>query len=260
MKNLIKNQKEIELMRRGGQLLGQITKELIEMVHPGLDTAQLEDRALRRITEAGGEPAFLGFREGGEKPFPTALCLSLNDEVVHAPALPARILKNGDLLKIDVGMKWPSQKGLYTDMAVTVFVGQPSPLAFKLSQATEKALSLAIKEVHAGVWLSEICQKIEAFIRASGFSPVLDLTGHGIGHRLHEKPYIPNYWHKDFPDFKLETGMTLCFEPMVCAGSGETKVKEDSWTICTADGSLAAHFEHTVLVREKDAEILTLMI
>lgn len=242
-------------MRRGGKKLARILKRLAREVEPGVTTAHLERLACELIARAGGQPAFKGYKsEHDSKPYPTALCLSINSEVVHAPALPTRTLKEGDIVGIDVGMKY---EGLFTDTAVTVGVGGISREAKRLMDITKKALKLAIKKVAPGATLNDVGGAVEEFVLANGFSVVRDLVGHGVGHAVHEEPQIPNFSSESGKNVTLKPGMVLAIEPMINAGSYQVYTAADGFTIKTADGSLSAHFEHTVAVTKRGHLILT---
>jgi methionyl aminopeptidase len=264
----IKQDNEIVWLRQGGKILGQILKQLIAEVKPGVTTGHLEQMANFLINQAGGRPSFKGFKaDEGDKPYPTALCACINDEVVHAPALPSRELKSGDIINIDVGMEFPAyakapagkptKSGYYTDMAATVAVGKVSREAQKLIKVTKQALMLGIKQVRPGNSLNNIGKAIEQQVKANNFSVVRDLVGHGVGYELHEDPQIPNYDLSYTKKIILKPGMVLAIEPMVNAGDWRVKDGADGLTILTADGSLSAQFEHTVLVTEQGYEILT---
>ncbi len=255
---ILKTDKEIEIMRQGGKRLARILAAVVKAVKPGVTTAALERLACELIAKQGGAPAFKGYRaDFNRKPFPTALCLSINDEIVHAPSLPTRILREGDLVGIDVGLRYPAREGLYTDMAVTVPVGKVSPDAARLIDVAKKSLKLAIKEVKPGNKLGDIGKKIEDNVLANGFSVVRDLVGHGVGHAIHEEPNVPNFAVDERWDEELKPGMTLAIEPMITAGGYEVASAADGFTIKTADGSLSAHFEHTVAVTKRGHRILT---
>ncbi|MDO8667599.1 MAG: type I methionyl aminopeptidase [bacterium] len=258
----IKKVDEIELIRQGGKILGQIMKKLISEVKPGVTTGHLEKLADFLIIEAGGRPSFKGFKQSaGDRPFPTALCASINNEVVHAPALPSRELKSGDIITIDVGMEYPfssGRKGYYTDMAATIAVGKVSREAQKLIKVTKLALAHGIEQVRPGNSLNSLGKAVEQYVKkASGFSVVRDLVGHGVGYELHEDPQIPNYELPYNKKIILKPGMVLAIEPMVNVGDYNIKTGADGLTILTADGSLSAQFEHTVVVTEEGYEILT---
>jgi len=262
---IIKTNKEIAIMRRGGKILAEILKKLAAEVKPGVTTGHLEKMACSLIKSAGGRPSFKGYKSMHDsRAFPTALCTSINNEIVHAPALPARRLRPGDIIGIDLGMEYPCGKdthGYYTDMAVTVPVGKVSKQAKKLINVTKKSLELAIKQVKPNNNLSLIGLAIQTYVEANGFSVVRDLVGHGVGTAVHEEPQVPNYVIKGkaFDDVVLKPGMTIAIEPMVNEGGWKVKSGKDGFTIVTADGSLSAHFEHTVAVTEKGCEILTFL-
>ncbi|MDP2709230.1 MAG: type I methionyl aminopeptidase [bacterium] len=251
----VKNNQEIELLRQGGKILGQIMKRLLAEIKPGATTGHLEQMADFLIHEAGGSPSFKGYRSSkNDKPFPTVLCACINDEVVHAPSLPPRELKSGDIINLDIGMRY---KGFYTDMAATAAVGEISREALKLIKAAEQALTLAIEQVRPGNNLNNIGQAVERYVNGTGFSVVRDLVGHGVGYALHEEPQIPNYELEGNKKIILKPGMVLAIEPMVNAGDWRVKDGPDGLTILTADGSLSAQFEHTVAVTENGHEVLT---
>ncbi len=251
----IKNENEIELLRQGGKILGGIMKQLLAEIKPGATTGHLEQMADFLIKEAGGVPAFKGFKSGKrDKPFPTVLCACLNDEVVHAPSLPSRQLKSGDIINLDVGMKY---KNFYTDMAATAAVGKASREAQKLIKVAKQALVVAIEQVRPGNSLNNIGKAVERYVNTTGFSVVRDLVGHGVGYGVHEDPQVPNYDLSYNNKIILKPGMVLALEPMINAGDWRIKDGADGLTILTADGSLSAQFEHTVVVTETGHEILT---
>lgn len=251
----IKKDKEIELLRQGGKILARILKQLLAEVKPGATTGHLEQMADFLIKQVGGRPAFKGFKSAkNDKPYPTVLCACINNEVVHAPSLPSRELKSGDIINLDIGLEY---ENFYTDMAATVGVGKVSREAQKLIRATREALAIGIREVRPGNSLNNIGKAIEEYVRANNFSVVRDLAGHGVGYGLHEDPQIPNYNLDDNKKIILKPGMVLAIEPMVNAGDWRVKDGSDKLTVLTADGSLSAQFEHTVLVTEQGYEILT---
>ncbi len=274
---IIKTEKEIKIMRQGGKILACVLKKLINEVKPGITTGHLEKTACDLIKKAGGRPSFKGYKSMHEAhAFPTALCASINSEIVHAPALPSRKLKSGDIIGIDLGMEYPifakatagkpankdsEMGGYYTDMAATIAVGKISKEAKKLINVTEKSLKLAIKQVKPGNSLNDIGRAIQQFVEAEGFSVVRELVGHGVGTAVHEEPQVPNYEINDnsMDNVILKTGMAIAIEPMVNVGGWKVKTADDGFTIVTADGSLSAHFEHTVVVMEKGCEVLTKM-
>jgi methionyl aminopeptidase len=270
----LKTKEELEIMRTGGQKLARILAEVANAVKPGVTTADLEKIALQLIKEAGGRPAFKGIMMYNRRRFPTALCTSINDEIVHAPALPARELKSGDIIGIDLGIEYPlvakktagkpynrySKKGGYfTDMAVTMPVGEVSTEIKKLIAATRQSLYLGIKEVQAGKRLNNIGKAIQKYVESEGFSVVRELVGHGVGHEVHEDPQILNYSARNEAEYNIEMkpGLVLAIEPMVNMGSWRALEAPDGFTIVTKDGSLSAHFEHTVAVTEEGPIVLT---
>jgi methionyl aminopeptidase len=251
----LKTEKEIELIAEGGHILSSILDELIAMLKPGLGTADLEAYAVQKMASAGAEPSFKGYKAGKkDKPFPTALCISINDEVVHAAALPNRLINEGDVVSIDIGMKY---KGLYTDMAKTAAVGQVSDEVKKLITVTKHSLEKAIKRIKPGLSLYDLGKTIQDYVEAEGFSVVRQLVGHGVGHAVHEQPQIPNYATENNRNELLEAGMVIAVEPMVNIGAWEVETAKDGWGIKTVDGSLSAHFEHTIAVTKNGCRVLT---
>jgi methionyl aminopeptidase len=271
---LLKTPAEIEILHEGGKKLAAILDVVAQMVKPGISTAQLEETACRLIEEAGGRPAFKNYMTYTGEPFPTALCTSINNEVVHGPAIPGRILKDGDILSIDVGMEYPVVNntqgdiprnkfsplgGYFTDMATTVGVGKISPKAQKLIEVTRESLMRGIEQVKPGNSLNDISGTIEKYVKKNGFKVVRDLVGHGVGHKLHEDLQVPNYLITDnsMENVKLKEGMVLAIEPMVNIGGWRIDTAYDGFTIVTADGSLSAHFEHSVAITKNGHLILT---
>jgi len=259
----IKNKQEIAVLRRGGKKLAMVMEKLKSLCRPGASTAELEDCAVGEIRKIGGRPSFLQYRSCHEtNAYPTALCVSINEEIVHAPALPARILRAGDIVGLDIGMEYPwadGQSGLYTDMAATVPVGQVSEEAKKLIALTEKSLRAAIAVARPGAWLFDIGRAVEKTVAGSGFSIVRDLVGHGVGYAVHEEPNVPNYVprEKNFFNLRLKSGMVLALEPMINAGGPEITLAADGFTIRTADGRLSAHFEHTIALTADVCRVIT---
>jgi methionyl aminopeptidase len=235
-------------MRRANQFVAAVLAELEAMVAPGVTTADL-DRAAEQLTRDGGaEPAFKGYRG-----YPATLCASVNDEVVHGIPSAARELKPGDIVSLDMGVKLD---GFYGDSAVTVPVGPVPAQTEALLAATREALGLGIAQAQIGGRLSDIGHAIQTCVEGHGFSIVREFVGHGIGERLHEEPQIPNYGSPGRGP-KLAAGMVLAIEPMVAMGRPETRVLGDGWTAVTRDGSLAAHFEHTIAVTSDGPLVLT---
>ena len=252
----IKTPAEIALLKTGGRILAGILKKLAAMVKVGVSTAELEKAAEKMILAAGGRPSFKGYRVKNEKPFPTVICASLNDEIVHAPALPSRILKEGDIIGLDIGMEYPFPGGLFTDTAVTVGAGKISKEAGRLMNATREALKIGISTVKPGRSIADIGRAIENYAKKHGVGIVRDLVGHGVGYAVHEAPRIPNYFDASLSSLEIKKGMVLALEPMFTLGGEEIKCGPDGFTCQTADGSLSAHFEHTIVVTEKGAEII----
>lgn len=255
----IKTKEEIAVMREGGNILASILAKLGDMVKPGVTTEDLEKEANRLILAAGGRPAFKGYKSGGAKPFPTTLCTSINNAVVHGPATPAKVLNDGDIVGIDIGMQYPAKGGKYTDMAITVPVGKVDKKILNLLEATKKSLDMAISKVRAGAEIREIGIAVQRYVEARGYSVVRDLVGHGVGNEVHEAPQVPNFEipKKSMDNIILKAGMTIAIEPMVNMGKYQVKNANDGFTIVTMDGSLSAHFEHTVAVTEDGCEVLT---
>lgn len=261
----IKNEFEIGLMRQGGKILASVLFELSKKIKPGITTKELDELAEELIYQNGALPAFKGFDD-----YPNALCASVNNEIVHA--LPSsRKLKEGDIIGLDLGVLWPpehcascamaggcgGQKGLYADAALTVAVGKISPEAKKIMEATRGALQAGLDKIKPGRKLFEVSAAIEKYAKNQGFAIVRELIGHGVGYDLHEEPEIPNFVSAYFKDITLKEGMTLAIEPMLSAGSYKIKKSKDGYGYETEDGSLSAHFEHTVAVTKSGHEILT---
>jgi methionyl aminopeptidase len=254
---IIKTPQEIEILREGGRRLASVLYKVKEKVRPGVSTGELDEYAEKLIREAGDTPAFLNYRPAGAKtPFPASLCVSINDEVVHGIPSEKRILKEGDIVSIDLGL---NHKGLFTDMAMTVPVGVVSQGSLKLLEVTEQALRVGISAAQAGSKVGDIGYAVESFIRSrkeNNYGIVEVLSGHGVGRAIHEDPYIPNFGKKGKGE-KLVPGMVVALEPMVNNGTKNVTIDEDEWTFRTADGKRSAHFEHTILITDGEAEILT---
>lgn len=244
----IKTEKEIKVMKEGGKILAGIMKELAEMVKPGINTEELNRAAKALILKFKGKPSFLGYDN-----FPAAICTSLNDEVVHAIPSLKRVLKEGDVLSLDIGMEY---KGFHTDMAATYPVGRVSSEVQKLLEVTKRSLELAIGKAKPGNTFGDIGNAIQEYVESQGFGVIRDLCSHGIGRELHEEPQILNYGRKGTGPRILE-GMTFCLEPMVSMGSWKIRKSEDGQAYVTADGSLSCHFEHTLAVTKEGNEVLT---
>lgn len=247
------------VMREGGRRLAAVLREVVAMVRAGVSTVELDAVAERRIRELGGLPSFLGYRTGRAAPsFPSTLCTSINSEVVHAPAVPGRTLQDGDIIGLDIGMRYPAAGGLCTDLAVTVGVGRVNAEAERLLRVTREALDLGIAAARAGRRVRDISVAVERHVAAAGFSVVKALVGHGVGRNVHEAPEVPNFVVEGpIGDYILQPGLVIAIEPMVNAGESFVKTLPDRWTVETRDRHLSAHFEHTVAVTKSAPLILT---
>lgn len=251
----VRTEKEIQIMRECGALLSRGLQAAVRVIRPGIVLREIDAVGERVLREGGGEPSFRGFKNRpSDKPFPSALCISVNDEVVHAPGNRDYILKNGDIVGLDIGVWY---KGMCTDMAVTVPVGKVTGEAAELIAVAKESMMDGITAVHDGAAVSDIGRAVEACVKPHQFGIVRDLTGHGVGKKVHEDPRIPNFYEKQYDDIKLKAGMTIAIEPMLTAGDWRIKTAEDGWTIKTVDGSPAAHFEVTVLVTREGYELMT---
>ena len=225
-----------------------------KMVKPGISTKDLDDYAFKLIKEMGDEPAFLNYKPAGASfAYPASICISVNNEVVHGIPKKEKILKEGDIVSLDLGLK---HKNLFTDMAITVPVGEVSVASQKLMQVTERALEAGIEAAQGGNRIGDISYAVESFIRPHKYGIVEVLAGHGVGRGIHEDPYIPNFG-KAHTGAKLESGMVIAIEPMINNGTKNVILDKDGWTFRTADGKNSAHFEHTILITEGEPEILT---
>jgi len=247
---IYKKPREIETMREAGHILSRTLAELRQAARPGVSTQELNDLAYTRITQAGGRPSFLRYRG-----FPATICASLNEEVVHGIPSPERRLQEGDLFKVDLGVRL---RGLHADSALTVAVGEVSSRARELMEVTHRALWRGLAAARAGNRLTDISRAIQEWVESHGFSVVRELVGHGVGRHLHEEPQVPNFVEGKQRNPRLSPGMTLAIEPMVNAGSREVETLEDDWTVVTADRQLSAHYEHTVAITREGPEVLTL--
>jgi len=251
---IIKTTEEIEILREGGRHLATVLHKVKEKVMPGISTHELNEYAEKLIRELGDEPAFLNYKpEGARTPFPASLCTSVNDEVVHGIPNKNKILKEGDIISIDLGLK---HKGLFTDMALTVGVGEISNGNKKLLKITEQALMVGINAIKKDGRVGDIGHAIESFVRPHRYGIVEVLSGHGVGKAIHEDPYVPNFGERG-KGAKLVPGMVIAIEPMLNNGTKNVTLEKDGYTYRTADGKKSAHFEHTVLITEDGAEILT---
>ncbi len=245
----IKSEKEIQIMAENGKILASIMEELKKRVEPGISTQELNRVAETLILNSGGKPSFKGYED-----FPATLCTSINEEIVHGVPC-KRKLKNGDILSLDLGMK---RNGFHVDMAITLPVGEVDPEVKRLVRITKKVLKIGIKKTKIGNTINDIGNTIQRYVESQGFNVVRDLCGHGIGKELHEEPKILNYG-KRHTGLKIKQGMVFCLEPMVTIGDWKIKKTKDGFGYETTDGSLSAHFEHTIVVTKHGVKVLTEM-
>ena len=244
---IIKSERELAIMRQAGRIVAAVLKILCRQVRGGMKTRELDIIAAREVERLGAKPSFKGYRG-----FPANLCVSVNDEVVHG--IPGeRILRDGDIVSLDLGVLFMGFQG---DGAVTIGVGEISPLAQELIKATEGVLNAGIAAARGGARLGDISATMQSYAETRGYSVVRDYSGHGIGREMHEEPQIPNFGLPGTGPV-LEKGMTLALEPMVNVGDWRIRLGDDHWTVLTADGSLSAHFEHTIAITGGEAEVLT---
>ena len=245
---IITSPNEIASLRQSGWILAQAVQAVVREVQPGVTTESLDRIAAGEIRRLGGQPSFLGFNG-----FPASLCTSVNQEVVHGIPSPYRVLKEGDIVGLDLGVVF---EGMYTDHAVTVPVGNISKEAAQLIDDTKKSLQQGLKVVKAGARVGDIGAAMEGYLKPKGYGIVRQLTGHGVGRGVHEEPSIPNFG-KAGTGPVLEAGMVLAIEPMVTLGSHAVGTHTDHWTVVTEDDSLSAHFEDTIIVTRNGCEIIT---
>jgi methionyl aminopeptidase len=249
MSIIIKSEGEIATMRQAGRIVAMVLEILKGSLRPGMKTKELDTIAARELKKLGAEPSFKGYRG-----FPANLCVSVNDEIVHG--IPGeRIIKEGDIVSLDLGAIF---NGFQGDAAITVAVGEISPQARRLMATTEGALRAGIALARDGKRLGDISAAIQNYAESRGYSVVREYTGHGIGRQMHEEPMIPNFGLPGTGP-ELKKGMTLALEPMVNAGDWRTRLGDDCWLVLTADGSLSAHFEHTIAIIDGEPEVLTVV-
>ena len=244
----LKSAREIALMRRGGHILADVMERLRDTVKAGMSTLEIDEDVESFITARGAKPAFKGYRG-----FPATVCISINEEVVHGIPSAHRRIKEGDIVGLDLGC---IVEGYYADCAFTLAVGDVPPKVQQLLDVTRESLDQAIQECRPGRRLSDVSHAVQAHVERHGFAVVRAFVGHGIGRALHEDPQVPNFGDPGRGP-QLRPGMVLAIEPMVTMGSWEVKVLDDGWTAVTRDGSLAAHFEHTIAVTDAEPEVLT---
>lgn len=245
----IKSPQEIEIMRQAAKIVATVLKEISEQVKPGMTTADLDIYAEKRIREMGAKPSFKGYHG-----FPGSICASINHEVVHGIPNRRKVIRAGDVLKVDTGAYY---EGFHGDSCITIAVGEVSPDAANLIRVAEETLYKGIEKVKAGAYLLDLAEAMQDYAEANSYKIVEEFTGHGVGQNLHEEPSVFNARTYSLPNVKLKAGMTLAIEPILNAGSRFTRTLSDKWTAVTVDNSLSAQFEHTVLVTETGYEILT---
>ncbi len=246
----IKSAREIETMRRASRIVATVLREITELAAPGLSTSDLDRHAEKRIRELGATPSFKGYHG-----FPASICASINNEVVHGIPSPKRVIKDGDLVKIDTGAYF---EGYHGDSCITLCVGEGvSEETRRLSRVAQESLMQGLAQIKAGNTLLDIAGAVQDHVEAHGYAVVEDYTGHGVGRNLHEEPSVFNFRTKDLPNMKLRAGMTLAVEPILNAGSKDCRTLKDRWTVVTVDGSYSAQWEHTIAVTSDGCEILT---
>ena len=255
MMNQVKSATEAERLRASGGILAEVLRRVAAALEPGVTTGYLGDLATRELKALGGKPTFLGYQpDPGVRPFPSTICISVNDEVVHGIPGP-RVIAAGDLVGLDFGVNY---EGMFTDGAVTVVAGgKPNPAQERLLRATREALDLGIAQVHDGARVGNLAHAIETRLRRDKLGIIEELSGHGVGHQVHEDPMILNFGRAGTGP-RLVSGMSIAIEPMATLGRRDIFLDDDGWTIRTADGSLGAQFEHTVLVTDDGCEVLTI--
>jgi len=246
----VKSAREIAVMRQASRIVATVLRDMMAMAAPGLTTGDLDRHAEKRIREMGATPSFKGYHG-----FPASICASINDEVVHGIPSSKRVIRAGDLLKVDTGAYF---EGYHGDSCVTICVGEgASDEARTLSRVAQESLMKGLATVKAGSTLLELAGAVQDHVEAHGFAVVEDYTGHGVGRNLHEEPSVFNYRTRDLPNMVLRPGMTLAVEPILNAGSKACRTLKDRWTVVTVDGSLSAQWEHTIVVTSDGCEILT---
>jgi len=248
----LKSEKEMGKIREAGRIAGLVMEKIANYIKAGKTTKEIENIAIGLINENNAKPAFKGYNG-----FPASICISVNEEVIHG--IPNnRVLKDGDIVSIDIGIKVGNNKDgeYFADTASTFKVGEISFEVEKLLDVTEKSLYLAIDECKTGNRIGDISYTIQSYVEENGFSVVRDFVGHGIGRKIHEDPQIPNFGRRGHGP-RIKEGMVFCIEPMVNMGAYKVKVLDDKWTVVTEDGKRSAHFEHTIAITKKGAEILT---
>ena len=246
----VKSAKEIATMRTASRIVATVLREITDLVQPGMTTGDLDRHAEKRIREMGAVPSFKGYHG-----FPASICASINNEVVHGIPSGKRVIKEGDLIKVDTGAFFD---GYHGDSCITIGVGSTvSEEALRLSRVAQESLMRGLATIRAGSTLLELAGAVQDHVEAHGYAVVEDFTGHGVGRNLHEEPSVFNYRTRDLPNVTLRAGMTLAVEPILNAGSKACRTLKDRWTVVTVDGSLSAQWEHTIVVASDGCEILT---
>ncbi len=261
----IKTKEEQCYIEEGGLLLGEILEYLATLAIAGANAFDIDQEAEKRIKAVGGRPSFKGYRgKRSDPPFPSTICASLNDEVVHGIATTDKVLKNGDIFSIDIGMEYPVKSGLgrfgngfFTDTALTVSIGSIPNDTQLLLDRTYTSLVKAIDVARVGNTIATIGKAVEEYIKTFKYGIVRDLVGHGVGYLVHEDPKVPNYYDSSLEKIELKPGMVIAIEPMITLGSHEVETAEDGWSIVTRDKTLSAHFEHTIIITENEPIVAT---
>jgi methionyl aminopeptidase len=252
-----KSKEELALMRQAGRIVAKVLAAMREEAQPGVSTAKLDAIAEDIIVQHQAIPAFKGYPHQGQNDFPASICASINEEIVHGIPSSRRVLKERDILSIDVGAVY---KGFYGDAAITLAVGEVDEETHRLLEITEGALMAGIAKAHTSNRLWSVIRAIQSYVEQRGYNVLREYQGHGIGRNMHEKPDVPNYLaprgHRP-KNYPMMSGMTIALEPMVVAGDWRTRVLDDGWTVVTADGKRSAHFEHTIAITDGEPEILT---
>lgn len=255
----LKTPDELAVMREAGRIVARAHEAMREALRPGISTAELDRIAETVIRDHGATPVFLNYPKPGAKPFPATITASINHELIHGIPSPQRVLKEGDIISLDCGCTY---KGFVGDAARTWPVGEVAAPVMRLIKVTEEAFYAGMAQARAGLEIRDIARAVQAHVEKHGYSVCREYTGHGVGRAMHEDPEVPNWWPKQarnrhFASVPLQPGMTLALEPMVIAGRPDTKELADRWTVVTRDGSLCAHYEHSIAVTAGDPLILT---
>lgn len=261
---LIKTPEEIKMIKEGGEIMGRILEDLAKMCRPGVEIIAVDKMAEKMIIEAGGRPAFKNHKTRfADTAFPATICASLNAELVHGIPKKGVVLKDGDIFTIDIGMEWPApvkgkSRGYYTDTAVTIPIGKVPAKTRELLRVTQESLEEGIRAIKPGNSVADIGKAVESYVKSQGkYGIVRDLVGHGVGHEVHEEPSIPNYYNRNLDYIILKPGMVIAVEPMLSLGGWKVTTADDGWTIGMSDGSLCAHFEHTIIITKSGHVVAT---